>query len=198
MTAGPYRRAGNYAAWQAPSPGTTASGRSIPGVPGRARAGFRPADRPDDRRIRAQRPRPAIIIAERDPGLGGNWFNAFGHDKGIWGLRFVRTEATAAVRLWRLPLAALVNQGVAADDGTWRGYALRQPLCGNRCVHRRGGSPTCPDRSDRARQISRACCSHCALQEAGGARSVQADGKRNHDDGIDRRQPRANSAKPST
>lgn len=51
--------------------------------------------------------RVRIVIAERDPGLGGNWINSFGHDKGIWGLRFVRTEATPPVNLWRLPLAAL-------------------------------------------------------------------------------------------
>lgn len=57
-----------------------------------------------------------IIIAERDPGLDGNWINSFGHEKGIWGLRFVRTEATATVKLWRLPLAALERDGLAGLD----------------------------------------------------------------------------------
>ncbi len=57
-----------------------------------------------------------IVIAERDPGVGGNWINAFGHDKGIWGLRFVRTEATAPVSLWRLPLAELETKGESALD----------------------------------------------------------------------------------
>ena len=52
-----------------------------------------------------------IIIAERDPGLGGNWVNSFGHDKGQWGLRFVRTETTPTVSLWRLPLADLERRG---------------------------------------------------------------------------------------
>ncbi|SFR90561.1 DUF1214 domain-containing protein [Sphingomonas jatrophae] len=51
--------------------------------------------------------RVRIVIAERDPGIGGNWINSFGHDKGIWGLRFVRTETTPPVKLWRVPLAAL-------------------------------------------------------------------------------------------
>ena len=51
-----------------------------------------------------------IIIAERDPGLGGNWVNSFGHDKGQWGLRFIRTETTPPVSLWRVPLADLENR----------------------------------------------------------------------------------------
>jgi hypothetical protein len=55
-----------------------------------------------------------IVIAESDPGIGGNWVNSFGHDKGIWGLRFVRTEKTAAVKLWRLPLERLEAEGLAA------------------------------------------------------------------------------------
>lgn len=59
-----------------------------------------------------------VIIAERDPGLGGNWISSYGHERGIWGLRFVQTEATAPVRLWRLPLAALEAQGLAALDPT--------------------------------------------------------------------------------
>ena len=57
-----------------------------------------------------------IIISEKDPGMGGNWVNSFGHDKGGWGLRLVRTETTAPVKLWRLPLAALERDGAAALD----------------------------------------------------------------------------------
>lgn len=57
-----------------------------------------------------------VIIAERDPGLGGNWVNSFGHDKGIWGLRLVQTTDTAEVDLWRLPLAELEAEGLAALD----------------------------------------------------------------------------------
>jgi hypothetical protein len=55
-----------------------------------------------------------IIISERDPGLGHNWVNSFGHDKGIWGLRLVQTEVTAPVALWRLPLAQLDSEGLSA------------------------------------------------------------------------------------
>ena len=60
--------------------------------------------------------RVRIIIAERDPGLGGNWVNSYGHERGIWGLRLVRTESTAEVNLWRLPLARLETEGAAALD----------------------------------------------------------------------------------
>ena len=58
--------------------------------------------------------RVRIVIAERDPGLGGNWIDSFGHDKGIWGLRLVRTEQTVPVKLWRVSLAALERDGEAA------------------------------------------------------------------------------------
>ncbi|MBS0474238.1 MAG: DUF1214 domain-containing protein [Proteobacteria bacterium] len=59
-----------------------------------------------------------VIIAEHDPGLSGNWLNSYGHERGIWGLRFVQTQATAPVRLWRLPLAELEARGLAALDPT--------------------------------------------------------------------------------
>ena len=36
--------------------------------------------------------------------------------EGQWGLRFVRTETTPPVRLWRVPLAALEQDGAAALD----------------------------------------------------------------------------------
>lgn len=58
--------------------------------------------------------RVRIIIAERDPGAGGNWVNSFGHDKGQWGLRFVQTQATPPVKLWRLPLDRLEREGTTA------------------------------------------------------------------------------------
>ncbi len=57
-----------------------------------------------------------VVIAERDPGIGGNWINSYGHERGIWGLRFVQTTATAPVKLWRLPLAALEGEGLGALD----------------------------------------------------------------------------------
>lgn len=60
--------------------------------------------------------RVRVVIAERDPGLGGNWINSYGHERGIWGLRLVLTEQTVPVTLWRLPLATLEAEGLAALD----------------------------------------------------------------------------------
>ncbi len=60
--------------------------------------------------------RVRVVIAETDPGIGGNWINSYRHDKGIWGLRFVQTANTAPVILWRLPLADLTARGLAALD----------------------------------------------------------------------------------
>lgn len=55
-----------------------------------------------------------VFISERDPNLGGNWLNSYGHERGIWALRLVMTQETAPVDLWRLPLATLEAQGLAA------------------------------------------------------------------------------------
>jgi hypothetical protein len=55
-----------------------------------------------------------IYIADRDPGLGGNWVNSFAHERGIWGLRLIRTENTTPVNLWRLPASELQSKGRAA------------------------------------------------------------------------------------
>lgn len=55
-----------------------------------------------------------VFISERDPNLGGNWLNSFGHERGIWALRLVMTEETAPVDLWHMPLAQLEAEGLAA------------------------------------------------------------------------------------
>ena len=57
-----------------------------------------------------------VIIAERDPGLPGNWINSYGHERGLWGFRLVQTEVTAPVTLWRVPLTDLERHGLAALD----------------------------------------------------------------------------------
>ncbi len=57
-----------------------------------------------------------VIISERDVGTAGNWINSYGHERGIWGLRFVQTEQTAPVKLWRVPVADLAAKGLAALD----------------------------------------------------------------------------------
>lgn len=58
--------------------------------------------------------RVRIVVSERDPGIGGNWVNSFGHEKGLWGLRLVRTEETVAVNLWHVPLDRLETLGEAS------------------------------------------------------------------------------------
>jgi hypothetical protein len=55
-----------------------------------------------------------VFISERDPNLGGNWLNSFGHERGIWALRLVMTQQTVPVDLWRLPVEALEAEGLAA------------------------------------------------------------------------------------
>lgn len=60
--------------------------------------------------------RVRVVIASHDPGIGGNWIDSFGHERGIWGLRFVMTQETAPVKLWRVPLEALEKQGLGALD----------------------------------------------------------------------------------
>jgi len=63
--------------------------------------------------------RVRIVIAEHPlAGLSGNWIDSFGHDKGQWALRFVQTQVTPPVKLWRLPLADLEQGGAAALDPT--------------------------------------------------------------------------------
>ena len=53
-----------------------------------------------------------VVIAHQDPGLGGNYINAFGHVHGGWSLRFIKTNsAPPDVVVRRLPLEALRNGG---------------------------------------------------------------------------------------
>lgn len=55
-----------------------------------------------------------VVIAQHDPQIGANWIDSYGHERGIWGLRFVQTVDTAPVTLWRVPLARLEAEGLAA------------------------------------------------------------------------------------
>jgi len=56
------------------------------------------------------------IIADRDPGLGGNWIDSFQHEAGVFSLRLIQTLGGAQVVLHRVELAALENEGLAALD----------------------------------------------------------------------------------
>jgi hypothetical protein len=54
-----------------------------------------------------------VVIAEQDPGVGGNWLDAYGHTAGIWGLRLIKTAETCPVTVHELPLARLRERGLA-------------------------------------------------------------------------------------
>jgi hypothetical protein len=56
-----------------------------------------------------------IVIAEEDPGIGGNWIRPFGHVHGGMSLRLIKTAGEPpTVTLRRLPLARLRAEGGAA------------------------------------------------------------------------------------
>lgn len=57
-----------------------------------------------------------VVISGRNPKIGGNWIDSYGHERGIWGLRLVQTVDTAPVTLWRVPLARIEAEGLAALD----------------------------------------------------------------------------------
>jgi hypothetical protein len=61
--------------------------------------------------------RVRVVIAERDPGVGGEYLNSYGHVSGLWGLRLIRTPETTPVKVWRLQLGELEAHGLAALDG---------------------------------------------------------------------------------
>ena len=62
-----------------------------------------------------------VVIADSDPGIGGNWIDPAGHVHGGMSLRLILTEAPPPkVSAYLLPLAALRAQGRAALTGAPR------------------------------------------------------------------------------
>ena len=63
-----------------------------------------------------------VIIAEEDPGIGGNWIDSFAHVHGTMSLRFIKCAEPPEVTSWCVPLSELKEKGVAVltDD-----YAIR-------------------------------------------------------------------------
>lgn len=60
-----------------------------------------------------------IVIAEQDPGIGGNWISPLAHIHGGMSLRLIKTEGEPPpVTLQRLPLARLKMEGLAALAAT--------------------------------------------------------------------------------
>lgn len=59
-----------------------------------------------------------VIVADENPGIGGNWIDPFGHAHGGCSLRLIKTEGEPpAVSLYRVPLATLKRDGLAALEG---------------------------------------------------------------------------------
>jgi hypothetical protein len=57
-----------------------------------------------------------LVVADRDPGVGGNWIDSYGHTRGIMGLRLIRTQSPPPVVLHRVKLDALARTGFAGLD----------------------------------------------------------------------------------
>ncbi len=57
------------------------------------------------------------IMADRDPGVGGNWIDTFEHEAGVFSLRLIQTEGAPQVALYDVPLAALEAGGLDAIEG---------------------------------------------------------------------------------
>ncbi len=57
------------------------------------------------------------VMADRDPGIGGNWIDTFEHEAGVFSLRLIQTEGAPDVRIWPVALDALESKGLAALDG---------------------------------------------------------------------------------
>jgi hypothetical protein len=56
------------------------------------------------------------VIAEENPGIGGNWIDSYGHVRGVMGLRLIQTTKPPPVVLHRLPLEKLKTAG-------WKGLS---------------------------------------------------------------------------
>ena len=54
------------------------------------------------------------VIADEDPGVPGNWIDSFAHTSGVFSLRLIKTEGGPPVTLYRLPVRALRERGLAA------------------------------------------------------------------------------------
>lgn len=52
-----------------------------------------------------------VVVAETDPGIGGNWISSFGHLHGTMSLRFIKCEIPPEVDAYLIPLAVLQERG---------------------------------------------------------------------------------------
>ncbi|MBJ20309.1 MAG: hypothetical protein GY910_12835 [bacterium] len=57
------------------------------------------------------------LLADRDPGVGGNWIDTFQHEAGVFSLRLIQTEGAPDVEIHPVSLAQLESAGLAALEG---------------------------------------------------------------------------------
>ena len=57
------------------------------------------------------------VMADRDPGLGGNWIDTFEHEAGVFSLRLIQTEGAPSVSIQEVVLADLEARGLPALEG---------------------------------------------------------------------------------
>jgi hypothetical protein len=55
-----------------------------------------------------------IVMADRDPGIGGSWIDTFEHEAGVFSLRLIQTEGAPVVSLFDVALEDLEARGLAA------------------------------------------------------------------------------------
>ena len=58
-----------------------------------------------------------VVIADRNPGAGGNWIDSFRHTAGVWSLRLIQTQGAPALTIHRLPLSQLRAEGFSCLNG---------------------------------------------------------------------------------
>jgi len=53
------------------------------------------------------------VIADADPGIGGNWIDSFAHTTGVFSLRLIKPTEGPTVTIHRVPLGRLRTEGFA-------------------------------------------------------------------------------------
>ena len=57
------------------------------------------------------------VMADRDPGVGGNWIDTFEHEAGVFSLRLIQTAGAPGFSLQEVDLEDLERRGLDALIG---------------------------------------------------------------------------------
>ncbi|MDE2597739.1 MAG: hypothetical protein KGL44_12775 [Sphingomonadales bacterium] len=59
-----------------------------------------------------------MVVAHRDPGVGGTWIDPYGHTQGGWSFRLIKTRGKLPppVHTWTVPVANLQREGLGLVD----------------------------------------------------------------------------------